>query len=132
MVGHVEAAAAPRRMMIDGDHDLRSVASNRCRNVPSKAEAVFNHPVTVSQKLHRFDPYDCGTRALLLSTQGACLLRGYRVDSGLAAGHERVGHRFAVRGPARDRAGRTVFEVVGMSNDRQCLLPILGQRWKEL
>src|SRR5680860_1657558 len=68
MVGHVDAAAPPRRMMIDGDHDLRSVAANRCRDVPSKAEAVFNHPVTVSQELHRFDPYDRGTRALLLST----------------------------------------------------------------
>jgi len=60
--------------MIDGDHDLRAVAANRCRDVSSKPEAVFDHPVTMSQELDCVDSYDSGAGALLLGSQGTCLL----------------------------------------------------------
>ena len=42
----------------------------------------------------------------------------------------RYAHVLAPRGPVRDRRGRAVFHVVGVGDDRQRALPVLGNRFQ--
>ena len=108
------------------DHDVGSVAADRRGDRAPQRQAVFQYPVGQAEELDVGDPDDRGCGALLGLAYGACLFRGHGVDTGLAACGQAVGDLLALSGPARDGSCGAVFEVIGMGDDGQCSLPVLG------
>jgi len=81
----------------------------------------------VPEELDGVDADDAGGLDLLGLAQRSTLFGVEAVDAGLAAGDHAVHDVFALAGPARDRGGRAVFEVVGVGDDGERAVPVLGE-----
>jgi len=123
VVGLVRRPRPPRVVVVARDHDVRTVPANGPGDVAAQGEAVLDHPVGVAEELHDLDANQRRARAFFLLTQRATLLGRNAVDACLAAGGQAVHNPLALRGPAGDRCGRSVFEVIGVCDDSQCDSP---------
>ena len=104
-------------------------AADRRGQVAPQREAVLDHAVDVTlEEVDGLDADHRGAGALLALAERAGLVGGHAVDAGLAAGDQQVRDVLARRGPARDRGGGAVLEVVGVGDDAERALPVVGER----
>ena len=115
-------------VVVRHDHDLGPVAADHPRDVAAEGQAVLDHAVGMAEELHGGDADEGGRLPLLPLPHRARLLRRHRVDPGLAARHQAVGDRLALRGPPGHRRGRAVLHVVGMRDHGERAAPRLVDR----
>ncbi len=128
VVGHVEREPAPGLGVVHRHDEVGTHAPDHRGQVASQREPVLDHAVDVIlEELHRLDPDDRGAGPLLGLAQRARLGGIHAVDARFPAGDEEVRDALAVGGPARDRRGRAVLEVVGVRDDAERALPVVGE-----
>ena len=103
-----------------------SVAADLRGDRSPQRKAVLQYAVGQAEELDLGNADDGGRRALLGLAHRARLLRAHGVDTGLAARGQAVRDLLALPGPPRDGGGGAVLEVVGMGDDGERSLPVLG------
>ena len=103
------------------------MASHRCRDRSPQLDAVLQDPVGQAEEVDRLDTHDPCRFHLLPLADDTALLGGQPVDAGLTAGHHAVDDLLALLGPAGDGGRRPELHVVGMRDDAQGAVPVLGQ-----
>jgi hypothetical protein len=125
VIGLIEHARAERLAVVAGEHDIRTRTPDRSGDVATQRQSVFEDAVLMSQELDVVDADDLGGRALLVLSQRPGLFGCHAVNAGLAAGGEAIADVLTLLGPARDRGGSAVLQVVGMRDDGQRRRPVL-------
>ena len=95
-------------------------------DVGPQPQPVLEHPVGVAEDLEVGHADGVAGGVLLAGPQRRRLLRRHAVDAGLARGDQRVGDGLALVGPPGHRRRGAVLHVVGVGDDRQPHLPVLG------
>ena len=128
VVGHVERRPTPRLGVVHHHDQLGLHAPDHRGEVAPQRQAVLDHAVDMTvEELDRLHADDGRAGVLLGLPQWSGLRRGHPVDARLTAGDEEVRHAFAHGGPARDRGGGAVLEVVGVGDDAQRARPVVRE-----
>ena len=113
--------------MVDRQDHLRPVPPDRRRQVRAQTETLDDGAVGQPEELDLVHTDRGTTLDLFPSTQRSGLTRGHRGDADLAVGDEDVGDLLALPGPAGHGGSGSVLHVVGMGDDRQAAMPVLGK-----
>jgi hypothetical protein len=134
VVGLVEHAAspvgpcAPRETEVEAHEQVGAVTADHPGDAPAQGQPVVDHAVGVAQELDGVDADDRRAGPLFELAHPSGLLGGHGVDARLAHRRQGVGDGPALAGPAGNRRGGAVLEVVGVGHHTQGPLPVVGKR----
>jgi hypothetical protein len=127
MVGVVPARPAPAVSEVDRQHHLGPVTADRRGEIGAQRQPLDDRPVGPAEELDVVDTDDTAAGDLLFPAQRADLVGRHRRDPGLAVGHQHIGDVLALPRPSSDRRRGAVLHVVGMGDDGERPLPVLGE-----
>ena len=128
VVGVVHRSArSPVVAVVDRDDHVGPMAPDRGGEVASQRDPVLDDAVGVVEELDGVDAHLGRARDLFLGAPGTAHVGRQALDACFSAGDERVDDRATFAGPARDRTGRAVLEVVGVRRDRERARPVVGE-----
>lgn len=128
VIGLVEVPAAPGLPEVAGDHDVRPVLADLPGDRGAQRDAVLDDAVGKAEEFDDIDADDARRLNLLGLADNAALIGCQPVDPSLARGHHAVDEALALSGPARDRCCRPELQIIGVGDDAERGLPVLGQR----
>ena len=107
--------------------------SGRCRRIARARSRRSSSPPSITpsrwvEELDGVDTDERGAGALLVPTERSRLGGVHAVDARLTRGREQVTDPLPAAGPARDGARGAVLEIVGVRDDRERTVPVLGER----
>ncbi len=125
--GGREAGRRPRVPEVHGHHQLGPVPPDRRGDGPPQVQPLHQSAVGVAEELDHRHPHRGRGPSLLPLAHRAGGLRRQPGDAGLATGGQHVPDVAPGGGPGGDGGRGPVLDVVGVGDDDQGALPVVGE-----